>query len=294
MTAFAYDAAAGGAGEGADDDTRSLGGGPDVDRPGYNDGLETDLESAAVDYPERELSSTIALFEGDEGGLELAQRRVLVALLKQRFISAQTHPKDWAALVANPRPIRGRLNDLFMELHLDREREVAYKRQVVPEGGGRPFPTLLYDAPWGREETILLVYLRTRHRSEQAGGVDRAFVDKADMLEFIAQHRPERATDLAGDAKKALRAVEAIYKTGLLTGPSTADRFEISNAIEVLLPMEKLRELLGWLRQQNSALADRSGANGPQPEGQAVQAVGDDFTVAEVFETAADDPESEI
>lgn len=198
-----------------------------------------------------EPTSTLAVFEGDEGSLQLAQRRALVALIKKRFISARTDTKEWAALVANPRPIRTRLNDLFLELVLDLEREVAYKRQVAPEGGGRPFPTLLYDKPWGREETLALVYLRTRHRNEQAAGADRAFVDRNDIVDFIAQHRPESATDRSGDARKAYTAVENIFKTGLLIGPSTGERFEISNAIEVLLPLEKLNELLAWMREQN-------------------------------------------
>jgi hypothetical protein len=211
------------------------------------------------DDPDREPTSTVALFEGDEGGLELAQRRVLVYLLKQRYISAQRHPNEWKALVANPRPIRARLNDLFMELHLDTDREVAYKRQVVPEGGGRPFPTLLYDTPWGREDTILLVYLRARYRSEQAAGADRVFVDREDMLEHITQYRPAHATDISGDANKAAKAIEAVYKAGLLLGASTGDRFEVANAIEVLLPMEKLTELLNWLRTENGSVDPERG-----------------------------------
>lgn len=206
------------------------------------------------DDPEREVTSTVALFEGDEGGLELAQRKALVALLKQRFISNATHPREWRALVANPRPIRARLNDLFLELHLDRDREVALKRQVLPEGGGR-FPTLLYDAAWSREETIALVYLRSRYRREQATGARRAFVDKDDILAFIAQHRPEHATDESGDARRAERAVEAVHRTGLLVGASTDERFEISNAIEVLLPLPRLTELLRWLQEQNATSA---------------------------------------
>lgn len=209
-------------------------------------------EDVDLDDPERESTSTIALFEGDEGGLELDQRRALVVLLKQRFITGRTHPREWRALTRNPRPIRARLNDLFLELHLDADREVAYKRQVAPEGGGRPFPTLLYDAPWGREDTILLVYLRSRFRSEQAAGAEKVFVDRADMLEFVEQHRPAHATDQSGDKKKAERAIEALYKAGLLIGSTTGDRFEVSAAIEVLLSMEKLTELLAWLRQQNS------------------------------------------
>ena len=212
------------------------------------------------DDPERERTSSVALFEGDEGGLELDQRKALAVLLKQRFISGRTHPKEWRALTRNPRPIRARLNDLFLELHLDTDREVAFKRQVAPEGGGRPFPTLLYDAPWGREDTILLVFLRSRFRSEKAAGAERVFVDREDMLEFVEQHRPAHATDQSGDGRRAAKAIETLYSAGLLIGRSTGDRFEVSNAIEVLLPMEKLQQLLAWLRTQNGVTPD--GATG--------------------------------
>lgn len=235
----------------------------ELDRPaGFDDvALDDDLDRERVgddllddvDDPERERTSSVSLFEGDEGGLELDQRRALVVLLKQRFISGRTHPKEWRALTRNPRPIRARLNDLFLELHLDVEREVAFKRQVVPEGGGRPFPTLLYDAPWGREDTILLVFLRSRFRSEQAAGADRVFVDREDMLEFVEQHRPAHATDQAGDARRVGKAIDTLYSAGLLIGRSDAARFEVSNAIEVLLPMDKLQQLLAWLREQNGA-----------------------------------------
>jgi hypothetical protein len=228
-----------------------------------------------ADDPDRELTSTVALFEGDEGGLELDQRRALVVLLKQRFISARTHPKEWRALTRQPQPIRARLNDLFLELHLDSDREVAYKRQVSPEGGGRPFPTLLYDAPWGREDTILLVYLRSRFRSEQAAGADRVFVDRDDMVEFVDQHRPSHATDQAGDRKRAERAIEALYKAGLLIGSGTGERFEVSIAIEVLLPMEKLTELLAWLRTQNGTAGDPTG-DPTDPDGAAATDVEDE------------------
>src|SRR5258706_4823182 len=193
--------------------------------------------------PERELTSSVALFEGDDGALELPQRRVLVALLKQRFITAQSHPKEWKTLTANPRLIRSRLNDLFLDLHLDAVREVAYKRQVVPEGGGR-FPTLLHDTAWTREETILMVYLRTRSRSEEVAGTSRTYVDRQDMLEHVAAVRPARATDHAGDGRRAVKAIESLNRAGLLIGASTADRFEVSPAIDVVLPLERLQELL--------------------------------------------------
>lgn len=212
-------------------------------------------ESAfGFDDPDRELSSSVALFEGDEGGLEQAQRRALVAIVKHRFITAESHPKEWRALVANPRLIRSRLNDLFLELHLDVDRQVAFKRQATPEGGGR-FPTLLHDTAWTREETILLVFLRARSRADEAAGVPKTFVDRIDMLEHITSLRPSHATDQAGDARRGVKAIESLLRAGLLIGASTAERFELSRAVDVVLPLERLTALLDWLENESASTA---------------------------------------
>jgi hypothetical protein len=212
-------------------------------------------ESAfGFDDPDRELSSSVALFEGDEGGLEMAQRRVLVAIVKHRFITADSHPKEWRALLMNPRLIRSRLNDLFLELHLDVDRQVAFKRQATPEGGGR-FPTLLYDTAWTREETILLVFLRARSRADEAAGVPKTFVDRIGMLEHITSLRPPHATDQAGDARRAVKAIESLLRAGLLIGAIAAERFELSRAVDVVLPLERLTALLDWLENENAGTA---------------------------------------
>ena len=83
-----------------------------------------------IDVEIEDVDGSVSLFEGDEGGLEYAQRHALVTLLKQRFISARTHPRDWQVLVEHERLLRSRLNELFLELQVDRVREVAWKRQA--------------------------------------------------------------------------------------------------------------------------------------------------------------------
>ena len=205
-----------------------------------------------ADEPELEEATTsVSLWEGDEGGLEYAQRHALVALVKQRFISARTHPRDWKVLVEHERVLRSRLNDLFLELQVDRVREVAWKRQASSETGGK-FPTLLYDAAWSREETLVLVHLRDRYRAGTAAGEERVFVDREDIVDYVASFRPSHATDVAGDEKRARNAVASINKAGLLIGAPVDDRFEISEAIEPLLPLELLQELLEALQRANS------------------------------------------
>lgn len=194
---------------------------------------------------------SVSLWEGDEGGLEQAQRQALVTLVKQRFVSARTHPRDWQVLVEHERVLRSRLNDLFLDLAIDRDREVAWKRQAVSETGSR-FPTLLYDAAWSREETILLVHLRDRLRAGAAAGETRVFVDREDLLEHVAGFRPPHATDESGDEKRARNAVTGLVKAGLLITGEHEDRFEVSEAVEPLLPLELLHELLESLRRANA------------------------------------------
>lgn len=204
-------------------------------------------------YDDGEHTSTSALFSGDEGTLDALQRRVLVLLLKQRFMTSESHSAEWKALIANPTIIRSRLHDLFLELIIDTERQVAFKRQVSAEGSGRPFPTLLYDAAWKREETILLVYLRSKTRAEQAAGVTRVYVDRLDMHENIAQHRPASDTDLAQAARRAKNAIDSLVSARLLVGKADVERYEISRAIDALLPLETLKSLQEWLEQQNDS-----------------------------------------
>lgn len=199
-------------------------------------------------------ASSVSLWEGDESGLEYRQRHALVTLLKQRFLSARTHPRDWQVLVEHERVLRSRLNDLFLDLQIDRAREVAWKRQAVSETGSR-FPTMLYDAAWSREETLVLVHLRDRLRAGAATGETRMFVDREDLVEYVASFRPAHATDEAGDEKRARNAVTSLAKAGLLIPGTSEDRFEISEAVEPLLPLELLQELLEALQRANGAEA---------------------------------------
>lgn len=220
---------------------------PETDEVEPEVDLDVDLD-AGID------PTSVSLFEGDEGGLEYAVRHTLVTLLKQRFISARTHPRDWRVLVDHERVLRSRLNDLFLDLAVDRTREVAWKRQASPESGGR-FPTLLHDVAWSREETLVLVHLRDRLRAGLAAGDARTYVDREDVVEHVAGFRPAHATDAAADERRARNAVAGIVKAGLLIGAVGDDRYEISAAVEPLLPLELLQELLAALRAANGAPA---------------------------------------
>ena len=208
---------------------------------------DTDLPELD-DWDERSESSSVALFSGDAGGLTFEQRRCLVRLLKERYISKDAQPDLWEVLIRNTETLRSRLNDLFLTLHVDQASEVAYKRQAIPDDSARRFPTLLHDTSYNREETILLVYLRERLQRERAAGADTVLVDLEELVERVAEFRPRDATDLAAESRRANNAVETLKKSGVLHNSGEADRFTVSPVLDSLMPLPRLQQLLDWLR----------------------------------------------
>lgn len=226
----------------------------DVDPVDYQDENVTDDPFLPVG-DDVDPSGPPRYFDGDTGTLDLPARKALQALLKWTFISARRYPAEWRAFVANRVDITSRLNDLLLEVVVDTERQVAFKRQAVADGPGK-FTTLLYDSRWSREETVLLVHVRTLMRAAAASGQTRAFVDRDDMLEHLALMRPTTATNASADRNAGLRAIAALNTAGVLEGRKDDLRFEIDRVIEILLPLDRLEELLAWITKDAGESAD--------------------------------------
>jgi hypothetical protein len=203
--------------------------------------------------PMRESEGPGPLFEGDCGQLALDVRRTFVALLKKRYISSERHPQDWRVLMENRGLLESRFNDMFLQLVVSPEYEVAYKRQAAPDGGGT-FPTVLHDTVYNREQTILMVHLRAVFRSKRAAGDEAVFVDAEELVQEIGSYRPASSTNHVNDEKSARRAVEALITGDILLKTNEQDRFMISPIIEVLLSVNRVQELY------DSLLRTRGGA----------------------------------
>ena len=212
------------------------------------DDTDAFVGEGSIDTAEDEQSS-LALFEGDEGELDLAVRQCLVMLLKRSILTQESHHREWDALVRHTRTIRSRLNDLFLDLVLDQDKGVAYKVQVRSDTPGQ-FPPLIRDTNYNREETILLVALRQRHLVESAGRAP-VRVDQQECLDAVASFRPATATDVHGDNVKTVNAIKALLADGILQDTDDDERFIISPVIESILPLDQLRALLDWLTEQN-------------------------------------------
>jgi hypothetical protein len=207
-----------------------------------------------VDYDDDDLveRSSVALFAGDEGGLSREQRDCLVYLLKNHYLSHDQKPTMWQVLMEHQPAIRARLNDLYLNLHVDLEGQVAYKRQAAPDNGGPNFPTLLHDRAYNREQTILLVYLRERLHRQRAAGDGQVLVDREDMIDRVLEFKAADDTDLSGAQTRATNSIDALKKMGVLYGSADSDRFTISPVLDSLMPLARLQELLEWLRAETA------------------------------------------
>jgi hypothetical protein len=214
------------------------------------DGVDASAQEADSQAAD-EYGFGFSLWDGDEGTLEAARRDTLVVLLKHAYISSDTYPREWKTLVDSISSIRSQLNNLYLDLVIDEVRETAYKRPVRSED--RTFRTLLYDTSYNREETLLLVFLREQFRAEGATGATHVFVDADAMQEYVARFRPEHDTDVLGGRRKVENAIKALKKARLITAaPGSDDRYQVSRAIETLLPIDKLHALLAALRKQST------------------------------------------
>lgn len=230
----------------------------------YDDLLE-ELDESTTNFEDEVEQTSLAMFEGDLSTLYPEQRLCLHALLKNRYISAERHPEHWAVLLVDEQVIKGRLNELFLDLTLDREHRIAFKRAATPDGA-EPLPSLLRNASHTKEETVVMVALRQRFFAQRQQGDDAVFVDRESLLEEVADRRPEHATDRAMDHKRANNAIDGLATAGILLRTDDPDRFQISPVIEVVLPIERLRALWIWLMGGNGSDPAPSDDGAPEPD----------------------------
>lgn len=202
------------------------------------------------------------LFAGDTGTLPFEARRVLALLLQRRYLAAADHPAEWTALLAYQQVLESRCHDMFVELVVDRAHEIAYKRQVREEG--LSIPVLLKDEPYKRVETLLMLFVRNRFRQERGVGQAAAFVDAEELVDYALGFLAHDETNLAARRREIDNAVATLAREHVIDEVA-AGRYRILPVVEILLPVDRLRELTAWLR--SGGAADTAGATVPAQAG---------------------------
>ena len=208
-------------------------------------------EDKVLETEGAEQESAQALYHGDSGELSLDARRVLIQLLAGPSLDGQRHSKLWPILIRDEAAIRSRLSELFLQLVIDRDLQVAFTRQA--DTGDLEVPSLLRRANLTFLDSILLLHLRERLTQAEAHG-DRAVVSTDESVEFLGVYEQAGNTDRALFERRIHASIEKIKKHSILRKiRSSDDRFEISPTLKLLFSAEEIQALTRIYRDRNAA-----------------------------------------
>jgi len=181
------------------------------------------------------------LFLGDQGTLPVETRRVLVQLLLGPALDARRQTKLWPILLRDESTIRSRLHELFLELVIDRDLEVAFTRQVVSDE--LDVPILLRRTQLTFLDSLLLLFLRQRLTQSDAQA-ERAVLAHQEMVDHLTIFQRQGNVDHARFGKQIANAIEKAKKLSLLQKiRDSDDRYEVSPTLKLLFPAEEIQAL---------------------------------------------------
>lgn len=195
----------------------------------------------AVAFSAAEEAPAAAIFAGDTGALPVETRRVITQLLVGPSLDGQRHTKLWPVLVRDERAIRSRLHELFLELVIDFDQQVAFTRQVAADDVD--LPILLRKAMLTFIQSALILYLRERLIQAETRG-ERAVLSREEMTEHLAAFDDDSNRDQARFTRQASAAVERAKELSLLRKLRGSDeRYEVSPTLKLLFRAEEIQAL---------------------------------------------------
>lgn len=172
------------------------------------------------------------LWSSDTGELKERTRRALVELIKGPYL-ARTRRRDlWDALLADEVMIRSRLHDLFLDVVIDREHEVAFVRPAELDGA----PEVVRTRSLTFMDTTMLLVLRQALLLEEGRG--RVFVGQDDLFDQLSVFR-NSGRDEADFRKRVNASWSNMHSLGLLH-TTEEGRAEISPIVRFLIDAERV------------------------------------------------------
>lgn len=209
-------------------------------------------------------SGGATLYVGDTGDLALETRRVLVHLLAGPSLEARRHSHLWPILLRDEALVRSRLAELFLDLVLDRDTQVAFTRQA--DAGDLEVPVLLRRAPLTFIDSVLLLFLRQR-LSQADVHAERAVIAADEIVEYLTTYERSASTDRAGFVRRVHASIEKIKKHSILQKlRATEDRFEISPTLKLLFSVEEIQALIRVYRDIAQGTATPPGPDSEHDE----------------------------
>lgn len=193
-------------------------------------------------------------------------RRVLVHLLQGPFLDGRRDGARYAQLLRDRSAIEARLADLFLELVVDDDAQVAFVRQSEEDPDA---PKLLRRLTgMNRLDSVLMLVLRQMLLTQSSRG-QRTVVSEAELQQALAAYRRTTSTDEAGFAKEVRASIAKVQRAGLLD--EQGDDYEVSPVLRLMIGPDTAREFIALYRE-----AGVTGLEDPAEAAASVPADGED------------------
>jgi hypothetical protein len=186
---------------------------------------------------------------GDLAGDRLPEpaRRALVSLLMNRYISRTRHRVAWEGILAAENGLRARLDEMYLDLVVDHEAEVAFKRQQ----DGDDIPRMLRrEKALTRDASFVLIFLRREYAFADPGD-GPVVITRDQIAEFLRAYREDGDTDDARFSRRVDAAINALVKPWQILEPDPAVDylFTVSPVVVPLVGVDEIRRLEAAFRK---------------------------------------------
>ncbi|RNE62295.1 DUF4194 domain-containing protein [Cryobacterium tepidiphilum] len=186
-----------------------------------------------------------ALWQGDTGVLSEQSRRALLELIKGPYLSGAKAPALWSALLADENAIRSRLNELFLDLVIDRVGEFAFVRNVNTDE--LDVPRTVRTASLTFIDTAMLLVLRQMLLAGEADG--RVIVGQEDVFEQLRVYRTPDRDESDFDKRLNSSWTNMKNKLRVIHQAGSEDRVEISPVVRLIVDADQIRAMSAEYRR---------------------------------------------
>lgn len=174
-------------------------------------------------------------------------RRALVSLLMNRYVSRTRHRAAWEGILTYENDLRARLDEMYLDLIVDQEAEVAFKRQQ----DGDDVPRVLRrEKALTRDASFVLIFLRREYAFADPDG-GPVVITRDQIGEFLRAYREDGDSDDARFSRRIDAAINALIKPWQILEPDPAVDylFTISPVVVPLVGVDEMHRLEAAFRQ---------------------------------------------
>jgi len=193
-------------------------------------------------------------------------RRALVSLLMNRYISRARHRIAWEGILTSENDLRARLDEMYLDLVVDHEAEVAFKRQQ----DGDDVPRVLRrEKALTRDASFVLIFLRREYAFADPDD-GPVMITRDQIGEFLRAYREDGDSDDARFSRRVDAAINALIKPWQILEPNPAVDylFTVSPVVVPLVGVDEMRRLEAAFRK-----AAAGPESSPRPDGDVAESV---------------------